>query len=80
VDVRTLADGLVAALLDVQDPFGEPPGPTRFSWELVQEDRRWLIDEQIMLEPVVPDQAGTPTASSPPATLRCTVRPLDRLA
>jgi hypothetical protein len=31
VDVRTLADGLVAALIDVQDPFGEPPGPTRFS-------------------------------------------------
>jgi hypothetical protein len=68
VDVRTLADGLVAALIDVQDPFGEPPGPTRFSWELVQEDGRWLIDEQIMLEPGAPDQIGTPTASPPLAT------------
>jgi hypothetical protein len=62
VDVRTLPDGRVAGLFDVQDPFAEPPGPSRFYWEFVQEDGRWLIDEQIMLGPVEPDQIGTPTA------------------
>jgi hypothetical protein len=62
VDVRTLPDGRVAALIDVQDPFAEPPGPSRFYWEFVQEDGRWLIDEQIMLGPIEPDQVGTPTA------------------
>jgi hypothetical protein len=62
VDVRTLPDGRVAGLFDVQDPFAEPPGPSRFYWEFVQEDGRWLIDEQIMLGPVEPDHIGTPTA------------------
>jgi hypothetical protein len=62
VDVRMLPDGRVAGLFDVQDPFAEPPGPSRFYWEFVQEDGRWLIDEQIMLGPIDPDQIGTPTA------------------
>ncbi len=62
VDVRLLPDGRVAGLFDVQDPFAEPPGPSRFYWEFVEEDGRWLIDEQIMLGPVEPDQGGTPTA------------------
>jgi hypothetical protein len=62
VDVRTLSDGRVAALIDVQDPFAEPPGPSRSYWEFVEEDGRWLIDEQIMLGPIEADQVGTPTA------------------
>ena len=62
VDVRILPDGRVAGLFDVQDPFAEPPGPSRFYWEFVQEDGRWLIDEQIMLGPIEPEQVGTPTA------------------
>jgi hypothetical protein len=80
VGLLALPGGHVAALIDVQDPFGEPLGPTRFPREFVQEVGRWLIDEQIMLEPVAPDQVGTPTASSPPATMQCMVRPLDRMA
>jgi hypothetical protein len=63
VDVRTLPDGRVAGLFDIQDPFGGGPGPSRFYWEFVEEDGRWLIDEQIMLGPVEPDQVGTPPAS-----------------
>ena len=62
VDVRTLPDGRVAGLFDIQDPFAASPGPSRFYWEFVEEDGRWLIDEQIMLGPVEPDQVGTPTA------------------
>lgn len=62
VDVRVLPDGRVAGLFDVQDPFAEPPGPSRFYWEFVEEDGRWLIDEQIMLGPIEPDMVGTPTA------------------
>ena len=62
VDIRMLPDGRVAGLFDVQDPFAEPPGPSRFYWEFVQEDGRWLIDEQIMLGPIQPEQIGTPTA------------------
>ena len=62
VDVRMLPDGRVAGLFDIQDPFAEPPGPSRFYWEFVQEDGRWLIDEQIMLGPIQPEQIGTPTA------------------
>ena len=62
VDIRALPDGRVARLFDVQDPFAQPPGPSRFYWEFVQEDGRWLIDEQIMLGPVEPEQVGTPTA------------------
>ena len=80
VDVRTLADGHVAALIDVQDPFGDPPGPTCISRELVQEDGRYLIDEPIMLEPGAPDQIRTPMASPSPVTFQCMVRPLDSLA
>ena len=62
VEVRVLADGRVAGLFDVQDPFAEPPGPARIYWEFVEEDGRWLIDEEIMLGPVESDQIGTPTA------------------
>jgi hypothetical protein len=62
VDVRMLPDGRVAGLFDVQDPFAGGTGPSRFYWEFVQKDGRWLIDEQIMLGPVDPDQIGTPTA------------------
>ena len=62
VDVRVLPDGRVAGLFDVQDPFAEPPGPSRFYWEFVDEDGRWLIDEQIMLGPIEPEMVGTPTA------------------
>ena len=62
VDVRMLPDGRVAGLFDIVDPFAGAPGPSRFYWEFVQEDGRWLIDEQIMLGPVEPDQIGTPTA------------------
>ena len=62
VDIRMLPDGRVAGLFDVQDPFAEPPGPSRFYWEFIQEDGRWLIDEQVMLGPVEPGQIGTPTA------------------
>jgi hypothetical protein len=62
VDVRILPDGRVAGLFDVQDPFAEPPGPSRFYWEFVEEDGRWLIDEQIMLGPVEPEAMGTPAA------------------
>jgi hypothetical protein len=62
VDVRTLPDGRVAGLFDVQDPFAQPSGPSRFYWEFVEEDGRWLIDEQVMLGPVEPAQVGTPTA------------------
>ncbi|MBA2596979.1 MAG: nuclear transport factor 2 family protein [Chloroflexia bacterium] len=62
VDVRVLPDGRVAGLFDIQDPFAEPPGPSRFYWEFVKEDGRWLIDEQIMLGPMEPEQVGTPTS------------------
>jgi hypothetical protein len=62
VDVRTLPDGRVAGLFDIQDPFAGGSGPSRFYWEFVQEDGRWLIDEQIMLGPVGTEQIGTPTA------------------
>jgi hypothetical protein len=62
VDVRVLSGGRVAGLFDVQDPFADPPGPSRFYWEFVEENGRWLIDEQIMLGPIVPDMVGTPTA------------------
>jgi hypothetical protein len=62
VEVRMLPDGRVAGLFDVQDPFAGPSGPSRFYWEFVQEDGRWLIDEQVMLGPVEADQIGTPTA------------------
>ena len=62
VDIRMLPDGPVVGLIDVQDPFAESPGPSRFYWEFVWENGRWLIDEQIMLGPVEPDQIGTPTA------------------
>ena len=62
VDVRVLPDGRVGGLFDVQDPFAEPPGPARFYWEFVEEDDRWLIDEQIMLGPIEPGQIGTPAA------------------
>ena len=61
VAVRELADGRVGGLFDVQDPFAEQPGPARFYWEFVEEDGRWLIDEQFMLGPVPPEQIGTPT-------------------
>jgi hypothetical protein len=62
VDVRMLPDGRVAGLFDIQDPFAGGTEPSRFYWEFVQEDGRWLIDEQIMLGPVEPKQIGTPTA------------------
>jgi len=62
VDVRILPDGRVAGLFDVQDPFAVPPGPSRFYWEFVKEDGRWLIDEEIMLGPIEPDMVGIPTA------------------
>jgi hypothetical protein len=55
VDVRILPDGRVAGLFDIEDPFAGTPGPSRFYWEFVQEDGRWLIDEQTMLGPVEPD-------------------------
>lgn len=61
VDVRELPDGRVAGLFDVEDPFAEPPGPSRFYWEFVEEDGHWLIDEEVMLGPIAPDQIGTPT-------------------
>lgn len=60
VDVRMLEDGRVAGLFDVYDPFAEPPGPARFYWEFVQQDGVWLIDEQVMLGPIEPEQVGTP--------------------
>jgi hypothetical protein len=56
-DRRTLADRPTADC-----PIAEPPGPSRFYWAFVQEDGRWLIDEQIMLGPIDQDQIGTPTA------------------
>ena len=62
VDVRMLPDGRVAGLFDIQDPFAGGTGPSRFYWEFVQEDGRWLIDEQIMLGPVGSEQSGTPTS------------------
>jgi hypothetical protein len=62
VDVRVLADGRVAGLFDVQDPFAQPPGPARFYWVFVEVDGSWLIDEESMLGPVASDQIGTPTA------------------
>jgi hypothetical protein len=62
VEVRMLPDGRVAGLFDIQDPFAGGAGPSRFYWEFVQEDGRWLIDEQIMLGPVESEQIGTPTA------------------
>ena len=62
VDVRMLPDGRVAGLFDVQDPFADPPGPARFYWEFVEENGRWLIDEEILLGPIASDQIGTPTA------------------
>jgi hypothetical protein len=62
VDVRTLPDGRVVGLFDVQDPFAGSSGPSRFYWEFVQENGRWLIDKQIMLGTVEADQTGTPTA------------------
>lgn len=61
VEVRELADGRVAGLFDVQDPFADPPGASRFYWEFVEEDGRWLIDEQFMLGPIPAEQIGTPT-------------------
>lgn len=62
VDVRVLADGRVAGLFDVYDPFETPPGPARFYWEFVEQDGRWLIDEQVMLGPIEPAQVGTPVS------------------
>jgi len=62
VDVRELADGRVAGLFDVQDPFADQPGPSRFYWEFVEQDGRWIIDEQYMLGPIPAEQVGTPTS------------------
>ena len=62
VEVRELVDGRVAALIDMQDPYGQPPGPGRFYWEFVEDNGRWLIDEEVMLGPITPRQIGTPTA------------------
>lgn len=61
LDVRLLADGRVAGLFDVYDPFEQPPGPARFYWEFVEQDGRWLIDEQVMLGSIDPAEIGTPT-------------------
>ena len=60
LDVRELPNGRVAGLFDVTDPFETPPGPARFSWVFVEQDGRWLIDEQVMLGPIAADQVGTP--------------------
>ena len=62
VDVRLLPDGRVAGLFDLQDPLAEPPGPARFLYIFVEQDGRWLIDEQTMLGPIEPSQIGTPAA------------------
>ncbi len=62
VDVRVLENGRVAGLFDIYDPFQDPPGPARYYWEFVEQDGRWLIDEQITLGPVDPAQIGTPAA------------------
>ncbi|HEV2109041.1 MAG TPA: hypothetical protein VGR16_12325, partial [Thermomicrobiales bacterium] len=62
VDVRVLADGRVAGVFDVYDPFAEPPGPARFYWEFVELGGRWLIDEEVMLGPIEPAQVGTPVS------------------
>lgn len=60
VEARVLDDGRVAALVDITDPFGNPPGPTRYAWVFVEQDGRWLIDEQILLGPIAPEHVGTP--------------------
>ena len=62
VDVRQLPDGRVAGLFDLQDPIAEPPGPARFLYIFVEQDGRWLIDEETMLGRVEPSQIGTPAA------------------
>ncbi|MGH2557610.1 MAG: hypothetical protein ACRDJH_00990 [Thermomicrobiales bacterium] len=61
LDVRVLAEGRVAGLFDTYDPLEAPPGPARFYWEFVEQDGRWLIDEQVTLGRIDPAQVGTPT-------------------
>ena len=60
VEVRELPDDRVAGLFDVRDPFAAGTGPSRFYWVFAEQDGRWLIDEQVMLGPIEPDQVGTP--------------------
>lgn len=62
LDIRVLPDGRAAALIDYFDPFGEPPGPARNLFMLVEQDGRWLIDEEIELGPIDESQVGTPPA------------------
>ena len=60
LDVRALPDGRAAVLVDYFDPFEEPPGPARFLLIMVEQDGRWLIDEEVVLGPIDPAQIGTP--------------------
>jgi hypothetical protein len=61
-ELRLLPDGRVAALVDYYDPFQEPPGPARYFFILVNQNGRWLIDEEIALGPIEEGQIGTPAA------------------
>jgi hypothetical protein len=62
LDVRVLPGGRAAVLVDYFDPFEEPPGPARFLFILVEQDGRWLIDEEVQFGPIDPAQVGTPAA------------------
>jgi hypothetical protein len=62
LDVRVLPDGRAAVLIDVFTPFQDPPGPVRVLYVMVEQDGRWLIDEEILVGPIDPEQVGTPTA------------------
>lgn len=62
LDIRVLPDGRVAVLVDYLDPFEGTPFPARILFILVEQDGRWLIDEEIELGPIEPSQVGTPPA------------------
>lgn len=61
LDVRVLADGRVAVLVDVFDPHESPPGPVRYLYTMVEQDGRYVIDEEAS-EPIDGAQVGTPAA------------------
>lgn len=61
LDVRTLADGRVAVLIDILDPSSSPPSPLRLLFTMVEQDGRYLIDAEVS-ESIDSSQVGTPAA------------------
>jgi hypothetical protein len=62
VDVRVLPDGRVAALVDIRDGFQVPPVPARILYILVEQEGRWLIDDEVDLGQIDESQVGVPPA------------------